>query len=67
MPQISEHPYRLLTVGGSGSRTRYWFFFLNAKDPFEAHGQFLINKREDDTTKHFNDFEAFVEYSNNME
>ena len=23
LPQISEHPYRLLTVGGSGSRTRY--------------------------------------------
>ena len=36
------------------------------KDPYEAKYQFLINKREDVGTKHFNDSKAFIEYSNNM-
>ena len=41
--------------------------YLYAKDPFEANYQLLINKRGITGLKHFNDFKAFIEYSNNMD
>ena len=40
--------------------------YVYAKDPCEAKYQLLINKREDAGKKHFNDSEAFFEYSNDM-
>ena len=40
--------------------------YLYAKDPFEAKYRFLIKKRENVGTKHFNDSKAFIEYSSNM-
>ena len=40
--------------------------YLYDKDPYEAKYQFLIRKREDVGRKHFNDFKAFIEYSNSM-
>ena len=40
--------------------------YLYAKDPYEAKYQFLIKKREDVGTKHFNDSKAFIKYSNDM-
>ena len=40
--------------------------YLYAKDLYEVKYQFLINKREGAGIKHFNDSEAFIEYSNNM-
>ena len=40
--------------------------YLYAKDPYEAKYQFLIKKREDAGTKHFNDLKAFIEYLNKM-
>ena len=73
-PQISDHPYRILKTGGSGSgKTNSLFnltnqqsdidkIYLHAKDPYEATYQFLIKKREDVPTEHFNDSKA----SNNM-
>ena len=33
----------------------------------EAKYPFLINKRESRGLKHFNDFKAFIEYSNDMD
>ena len=53
-----DHPYRILIIGGSGSgKTNVLLnlmnnqpdidqIYLNAKDPFEAKYQFLINKKE---------------------
>ena len=41
--------------------------YLYAKDPYETKYQFLIDKRENTGSKHFNDPEAFIEYSNNMQ
>ena len=38
---------------------------MYAKDPYEAKYQLKINKRE--SIKHFNDPEAFIEYSNDMQ
>ena len=75
---ISDHPYRMLIIGGSGSgkinallnlinnRPDVDKIYLYAKDPYEAKFQFLINKREGTGLKHFNDSKAFIEYSNDM-
>ena len=41
--------------------------YLDTKDPYEAKYQCLINKRESTELKHFNDPEAFNEYSNDMQ
>ena len=41
----------------------YW----SAKYRNEAKHQFLIKKREEVVTKHFNDSKAFIEYSNDMD
>ena len=40
---------------------------MYAKDPYEAKYQFLINKRESTRLDHFNDPNAFIEYSNDMQ
>ena len=57
-PYISDHLYRMLIIGGSGSgKTNALLNLINnqpgideiylyAKDPYEAKYQFLINKRE---------------------
>ena len=78
-PYISDHPYRILTIGGSGTgKTNALLNLINnqpdtdkiylyAKDPYEAKYQFLINKRESTGLKHLNDPKAFIEYSNDME
>ena len=41
--------------------------YLYAKDPYKVKYQFLINKRESTGLKHFNDPDAFIEYSNDMQ
>ena len=41
--------------------------YLYAKDPYETNYQFLIKKRESTGLKHFNDFKAIIEYSNDMD
>ena len=78
-PYIPDHPYRILTVGGSGSgKTNALLNLINnqpdidkiylyAKDPYEKKYQFLINKREKVGLNHFNDPKAFMEYSNDMQ
>ena len=78
-PYIPDHPYRILIIGGSGSGKTHALLnliknqsdidkiYLYAKDPYETKYQFLINKRESTGLKHFNDPEAFIEYSNDMQ
>ena len=78
-PYIPHHPYRILVIGGSGSgKTNALLNLINnqpdidkiylyAKDPYEAKCQYLINKREKVGLNHFNDPEAFMEYSNDMQ
>ena len=77
-PNISDHPYRILIIGGWGSgKTNALLNLINkqpsidkiylyARDPYEPKYQFLINKRESIGLKHFNDPKTFIEYSNNM-
>ena len=57
-PYIPDHPYRILTIGGSGSGKANALLnlintlsdidkiYLYAKNPYEAKIQYLINKRE---------------------
>ena len=78
-PQIPDHPYRILIIGGSGSGKINSLFnlinnrpdigkvYLYAKDPHKSKYQILIKKRDDIETKHFNDSKAFIEYSNGMD
>ena len=73
-PQILDHLCRILIIGSSGSgKTNSLFNLINhqpgidktylyAKDPYETKYQFLVKKREDVGTKHFNDSKAFIEY-----
>ena len=77
-PYIPDYPYRLLIIGGSGSRKTNTLsnlinnqpdidkIYLYAKDPYENKYQFFNNKRESAGIKHFNDPKAYIEYSNDM-
>ena len=77
-PYIPDHSYRILIIGGSESgkinallklinnQPDIDKIYLYAKDPYEDKYQFLINKRESIGLKHFNDPNAFIEYSNDM-
>ena len=72
----SDHPYRVLIIGGSGSgKTNVLLnltenqpdidkIYLYAKDPYEVKFQYLINKREGVGIDHVNDTKTFIEYSN---
>ena len=78
-PYIPDHPYRILTIGGSGSgKTNVLLNIINnlpdtdkiylyGEDPYEAKYQFLINKRKSVGLEHFDDPKAFIEYSNDMQ
>ena len=78
-PYIPDHPYRILTIGGSGSGKTSALvnlikeqddidkIYLYAKDLSEPKYEFLIKKCEDAGTKHFNDSNAFIECSNTMD
>ena len=71
-PYILDHPYRILTVGGSGSgKTNVLLNLINnqpdidkiylyAKDQYEAKYQYLINKRKKVGLNHFKDPWAFI-------
>ena len=76
---IPDHPYRILNVGGSGSRKTNALsnltnnqpdidkIYLYAKDPYEAKYQYLINRSEKVGLDYFSDPKAFMEYSNDMQ
>ena len=73
---IPNHPYRILTIGGSGSgKTNVLInlienqpdidnIYLYAKDPYEAKHQYLIKIREKVGIVHHNDSTAYIEYLN---
>ena len=78
-PYIPDYPYRMPTIGCSGSgKTNILLNLINnqpdidkiylyAKDSYEANYQHLINKLERVGLDHFNDSKAFMEYSNDMQ
>ena len=79
-PYISNHPYRNLITGCSGSgktngllnliknESDIHKIFLYAKDPFESKYQSLINKHERESLKNYDDDpKAFIKYSNYLQ
>ena len=77
-PYIPDHPYRILIIGGSGSRKTNAVLnlinqpdidkiYLYAKNPYEPKYQYLINKPKKVGLDHFNDPKDFMEYSNDMQ
>ena len=73
-PNIPDHRYRILIIGGSGSgKTNALLSLINnqpdidkvylyVKDPYEPKYQYLIKKRENVGLKHLNDPKAFIEH-----
>ena len=51
-PQITDHPYRILIIGGAGSG--------------KTISLFNLNKLESTGLKHLNDSKGFIEYSNDI-
>ena len=81
-PQLPDHPYTVLIIGvetkSVSRKTNSLFNLINrqpdigkiyfyVKNLNEAKYHFLIKKREDVGTKHFNVSKAFIEYSNDMD
>ena len=78
-PQICDHPYRILIIGSGSGKTNPLSNLINqqqpdidkmylyTKDPHEAKYQLLMNKQEITSLNHFNDFKAFIKYSNDMD
>ena len=76
---IPDHPYRILIIGGSGSRKTNTLFnlinerndidkiYLYARDLNEPKYKILIKKCKDAGIKHLNDPNAFIECSNTMD
>ena len=73
---IPDHPYRILIIGGSGSRKTNTLLnlineqedidkiYLYTKDLSEPKYEFLIKNRENAGIKHVNNSKAFIECSN---
>ena len=73
-PNIPDHPYRILIIGGSGpGKTNALLHlimgqddivktYLYARDLSEPKYECLIKKCEYAGTKHFSDPNAFIEY-----
>ena len=66
-PQISDHPYSIVIIGGFRSLLNLINhqpdidkIVLYPKYPYEGKYQFLINKREMTGLKHFNDSKALI-------
>ena len=77
--EISNHPYRIIIVGGSGSNKTNALlkvinheldinnFFIYTKDLCKAKYRLIISKRECTGLNYYNDPKAFIEYSNGMD
>ena len=75
----TDHPYRTLIIGGSGSGKTNTLLNLTkeqgdidkislyAKDLSKPKYEFLIKKRKNAGTKHLSDPNAFIECSNTMD
>ena len=78
-PCIPDHPYRIMIIGGSGSRKTNALLnskneqddidkiYLYAKDLNEPKYEFSIKKRENAGIKHLDDPNAFIECFNTMD
>ena len=78
-PYIPDHPYKIITVGGSGSgktnalinlineQNDIYKIYLYWRDLSEPKYEYLIKKGEDVGIKHLNNPNAFIECWNTMD
>ena len=78
-PKIPNLLYRILIIAGSGCGNTNSLFnsimhepnvdniYMYDENPNEARYQSLINKREYPNLKWYNDFKAFIKYSNDID
>ena len=78
-PQIHGRSQKILLVGGSWSGKTNALLNLSSRQPdidqinlyatglYEAKYQLLINKREGEGTKRFDDSKIFIKYSNDVD
>ena len=79
-PYISDHPYSIVIIGGSGSgktnvllnliqhqRPDIVKIYLYVKDPFESKYQLLINGRKNGGIKRLKNLKAFIDYSQTID
>ena len=78
-PYIPDHPYKIITVGGSGSgktnalinlineQNDIYKIYLYWRDLSEPKYEYLIKKGEDVGIKHLNNPNAFIECWNMMD
>ena len=78
-PYISDHPYRIIIIGCSGSgKTNALINLINeqndidkiylyARDLSEPKYEYLVKKREDAGIKHLNNPNTFIECSNTVD
>ena len=79
-PYISDHPYRILIIVGSGSGKNNVLLnlikhqwadtdknYLYVKDPFESKYQLLINGTEKVGVKELKNSKAFIDYSQTID
>ena len=78
-PYIPDHPYRILTVSGSGSgKTNTLLNLINnqpyidkiylySKGPYEGKYHYLIKNREKVGLNYYDNPKAFMEYSNDVQ
>ena len=75
LPYISNHPFRILIIGGKtnalinliNEQNDIDKIYLYARDLNEPKYKILIKKRKDAGIKHLNDPNAFIECSNTMD
>ena len=78
-PYIPDHPYKIITVGGSGSgktnalinlineQNDIYKIYLYWRDLSEPKYEYLIKKGEDVGIKHLNNPNAFIKCWNTMD
>ena len=78
-PYITDHPYRIIIIGGSGSEKTNALLnlinqqndvdniYLYGKDLDKPKYEFLIKNRENAGIRHLNDSNAFFECFNTMD
>ena len=77
---IPDHPYRILTIGGSGSsktnvslsliqnqRPDIHKIYLYVKDPFKSKYQLFIDGKEKVEIKNLENTKAFIDYSETID
>ena len=77
---IPDHPYRILIIGGSGSRKTNMLLklikhqrldidkiHLYVKDPFESKNQLFINGREKVGIENLKNLKGFSDYSQKID